>query len=607
MSNSESTNDSTQVFTGFLPNLWETLNLWTASSWFAYLTILLLQLKRVWAAWQYRDLTSGDTSHYFLSAYGWAEEFSVKIHWSPLYTAFYGTLFKLVQDVYWATLLHRFVIVFALAVMVLALMRRLLPASLAWLVAAWWVILPINFDSLYEVHLFAVLLPLVGTLLVLYKPGIWSRGVALGILVATTLLVRNEIILSVCLWGLACLIWEIRQVKFQRGKDFKVYILGYGLPILFALLAFSFFSWRTLIKPTPQELSRKHTLNVCQIYAFGYQQRHRAWTRSPWRQCQELMLQEFGASEPSMLEAIRSNPPAMLKHFLWNIRLLPAGLQVALFNATSGPINPDYTSMLLDRPIVLVPSFLAIGIFVLGMQKLYRERHHWWPSWLKDRIWGWILLFCLSAVMIVVIPMQRPRPSYMFLLTLSLMAALGMFLTVITNQHSVRHMPRLISIVMIAMPIFVPSYYSPGERPLLNLYQKLAPFESFIGLGGTGIVSDIYAPEVCNYFTKKSIGGCIGYRYDIFRSLNEEISVSEILDRQRVPIVALILEESFWITYGDKPAVQTFLANPELEGWKLVSVQDSSTNRWRLYLNLRKLTKSELKVSSSMGNFALPR
>ena len=591
MSDSESINDSTHVSTDFLANPLETLKLWTASSWFAYLTILLLQLKRVWAAWQYRDLTPGDTSHYFLSAYGWAEEFSVKIHWSPLYTAFYGTLFKLVPDVYWATILHRFVIVFALTVMILALMRRLLPAGLAWLITAWWVIMPINFDSLYEVHLFAILLPLACTLLVLYKPGIWSRGAALGILSAATLLVRNEIILSVCLWGLACLIWEIHEARLHSEKNFKIYILAYGVPILFAVLAFGFFSWRTLIKPTPQELARKHTLNVCQIYAFGYQQRHPAWTRSPWRQCQELMLQVFGEPEPSMLEAIRSNPPAMLKHFLWNVRLLPAGLQVALFNATSGHINPDYTPIPLDRPIVLVPSFLAIGIFVLGMLKLHGERHYWWRVWLRDRIWGWILLFCLSAVMIVVIPMQRPRPSYMFLLTLSLMAALGMGLTIIMNQHSVRHVPRLISVVMIAMPIFIPSYYSPGERPLLNMYQKLAPYDSFIGLGGTGIVSGMYAPEICNYFTKKSIGGCIGYRYDVFRGLNEEISVSEILDQQSVPIVALILEESFWITYGDKPSVQTFLANPEQEGWKLVSVQNSSTGRWRLYLNLRKLSR----------------
>ena len=28
---------------------------------------------------------------------------------------------------------------------------------LAWLLAAWWAVLPVNFDTLYEVHLFALL------------------------------------------------------------------------------------------------------------------------------------------------------------------------------------------------------------------------------------------------------------------------------------------------------------------------------------------------------------------------------------------------------------------------------------------------------------------
>lgn len=588
----DSTNNSRPLLTaGFFSNLRETLQRWGETAWFAYLTILLLQLKRVWGAWQYRDLTFGDTSSYFMSAYGWAQEFSVKIHWSPLYTAYYGTVLKFVPDVYWATLLHRFVIVFVLAIMVLALMRRLLPASLAWLVAAWWVILPINFDSLYEVHLFAVLLPLAGTLLVLYKPGIWSRGAALGILLANMILVRNEIIIALCLWVLVCLVWETRQVRLQRGEDLKIYLLAYGLPVLIAILSISFFNWRTLVKPRPEDLSAKHTRNVCQIYAFGYQQRHPNWEKSPWTQCQELMPQVFGKPQPSMTEAVQSNPQAMLGHFLWNIRLLPAGLQVALFNATSEKYNPDYAPVLLDRQIVLVPSLLALGLFILGMLKLYREKHYWWSAWLKDRIWGWIMLLCLSAVMMIVVPMQRPRPSYMFLLTLFLMAALGMCLFIVTNRLKNYHRPHLISVVMIGLLFFTPTYYSAGNRPLLTLYNKLAPSAEFIGYPRTGIVSIGYGGELCRYFTKNSNVGCVGYTYQVFDGLTEEDSVSELFNRQSVPVVALFIEENFLAKYGVRPSVQRFLAHPEQEGWKLVSLQNSSAGRWRVYVNVLKLNE----------------
>jgi hypothetical protein len=53
--------------------------------------------------------------------------------------------------------LHRAVIVMAATLGVLAVMRRLLPPALGLLIAMRWAILPINFETLYEVHLFALL------------------------------------------------------------------------------------------------------------------------------------------------------------------------------------------------------------------------------------------------------------------------------------------------------------------------------------------------------------------------------------------------------------------------------------------------------------------
>src|SRR5262245_48939376 len=91
-------------------------------------------------------------------SYLWSERFAVNIVWSPLYTAFYGSVFALTKNVYAATTLHRIIIVIAVTLGVLAVMRKLLPpVALALLVASWWAILPINFDTLSEVHLFALL------------------------------------------------------------------------------------------------------------------------------------------------------------------------------------------------------------------------------------------------------------------------------------------------------------------------------------------------------------------------------------------------------------------------------------------------------------------
>ena len=102
-------------------------------------------MKILWNIWRFRDLTTGDTSSYFVGAYRWSKDFAVNIVWSPLYTAFYGTVLLATGDVYLATVVHRLIIVMLATLGVLALMRGLLPPALALLIAAWWAVMPINF------------------------------------------------------------------------------------------------------------------------------------------------------------------------------------------------------------------------------------------------------------------------------------------------------------------------------------------------------------------------------------------------------------------------------------------------------------------------------
>src|SRR5260221_12626446 len=71
---------------------------------FSYALVSALQMKVLWNIWRYRDLTTGDTTSYFQGAYRWYENLEVNIVWSPLYTAFYGTVFAATQDVYASTI-----------------------------------------------------------------------------------------------------------------------------------------------------------------------------------------------------------------------------------------------------------------------------------------------------------------------------------------------------------------------------------------------------------------------------------------------------------------------------------------------------------------------
>ena len=172
---------------------WERVEKLSARPWFSYLTIFLLQLRVMWNIWRYKDLVHGDTSQYFAFGWEWYKLHLVHLAMSPLYTIFYGSMMWFTSDAYTATILHRMIIVLAGTVMVLGVMRRLVPNWVAWLLAAWWAILPVNFDAMYEVHQFALLPILAAWLIALRpRPGTWTRAVVLGIFVAATFLVATR-------------------------------------------------------------------------------------------------------------------------------------------------------------------------------------------------------------------------------------------------------------------------------------------------------------------------------------------------------------------------------------------------------------------------------
>jgi hypothetical protein len=66
----------------------------------ASFTIFLLQLKVVWGMWRVRDLTTGNTSSYFVSAHAWHAQGITHPLWSPLYLAYYGSFLGWTADAY---------------------------------------------------------------------------------------------------------------------------------------------------------------------------------------------------------------------------------------------------------------------------------------------------------------------------------------------------------------------------------------------------------------------------------------------------------------------------------------------------------------------------
>lgn len=564
-------------------NLQQTLTTLIDNAWFSYGTIFLLQLKVIWNIWQYRDLTLGDTSAYFVNGLNWAVQLRTSFAWTPLYTAFYGTLFRLTGDAYTATILHRMIIVLALAILVLMLMRRLLPTSLAWLMAAWWVILPINFDALYEVHLFAAIPALMACIIAAGKPSVWMRGLTLGIFVLAAVLVRNELAIATSLWVVICMAVEVRKIREKEGHAPLRYALAYGLPVLVAGVIIVFFYARSTEQGATLSgmFQAKHTLNVCQIYAFNYQQQFQDWQLDPWTQCHDLMQRDFGVPEPSMMEAIRLNPTAMLRYFLWNVRLIPQGLQVLLFNGTFGNLNPDYLPVALRYQPAIPFSIMTIVILVAGLVLLWRRRGQLWETWLNTRYLGWLALLCTALTVSVVIIMQRPRPSYMFNLSFLIMALVGMGLyAIVTRLNGLKLLTAIMPVVIAGLLLLTPRFYTrPSDmmrgyngRPMAESYERLKPLAA--SFTGQVFFTWNYPLVLSNYLSDGLSPPAQIVSYSDYNSSG--MVFADWLEAQSVD---LIYADEWLIA---QPSFKAFMAQIDTTVWETIASYQQSGYSWQL-------------------------
>src|SRR5262245_3069905 len=90
---------------------WPALSAFLHGPWFAYPMLALVQLRVAWSICRYKDLSSGDSSGYFIAAFRWFSSGKADVIFSPLYTMFYGSLMHITRDPYAVNILHRLVIV----------------------------------------------------------------------------------------------------------------------------------------------------------------------------------------------------------------------------------------------------------------------------------------------------------------------------------------------------------------------------------------------------------------------------------------------------------------------------------------------------------------
>jgi len=429
--------------------------------------------------------------------------------------------------------------------------------------------------------LFFVLLILILYLAVLHLPGMLARGTGVALLLAFAVLMRNELLLPLILFTSIALGFDLWRRFRQRTVRMRSVLLAYGVPFVLAVALCGFFYERSMFKwpEVKSFISAKHTLNVCQIYAFSYQQQHPEWAHSPWTDCQPLILTTFGKPEVTLWEATRLNPGAMVRYFWWNIKLIPSGLQVLLFNATSGNVNPDYVPVPINPPFARLASGILLVILTAGTVIFLRSPREWYETLVQPRVWAWIIMGSVASVVVIVMITQRPRPSYMFTLGLLLMALTGFFVQlIISNWPWLSAFRWMFPIAAATLIAFTPCYYAAPRfgRPNLAAYRHIRPFQEIID-PNVGLMAPFYGADLCYYLSRTPRRYCRGFDYWVFRdSTAPGVDWNRALAALRVKF--FLANES---VLTDKAGAE-FVRSAPSNGWEVVELENLPGNRWML-------------------------
>jgi hypothetical protein len=567
----------------------------------AYASILMYQLWRIGAIWFYRDLTVGDTASYFGGAVEWQVHGTVNFAWSPLYTAFYGSMLALTGDAYLATILHRLLIACSATVVILALARRIFNPTLAWFAAAWWASLAINFNTAYEIHLFSILPALMALLFLVALPSKAGRPIALACLLAGAALQRNEYSVPLIVFAVYLAVVEIKLLRnpTQGRSPWRKSVVRYACALgLIGLLMVMFYSRSRYKLPELWSIFHgKHIANVCQVYAVSYQQRHPEYIDSPWTDCERLMMRTFGKPLPSVTEALWANPKAMLEHFWWHVLLVPAGIEVLLFDATGFKVNPDFVAVQ-HSPRAHILLGALIVFWLGGIWAIKRSWGSYWRGWFTERRDLTVLVGGLVLMSVMALLVERPRPSYLFSLEACLLlTTLACASALMRESGGLDGLTRYGWIAAVGLFFVVTPFYGASNRrprPVYDGYQRLSIHpESFDSKRPTVLLSSVFPFELCSYAVRKDPGGCTPLYYPDLRRLAEPGSTPrQLLDRSGASIV--YLDEAALSDEYFRDVLQT----PESYGWLYIGAGTRRGDRWAL------LTKGD--ASSAFPHPACP-
>ena len=242
------------------------------------------------------------------------------------------------------------------------------------------------------------MLPLLGAVLVALRfPGRTGRAAVFGILLATAVLLRNEVVIAAAAWLLmrGYELW-VRSGE-RRTADPPPRSPGRWPPSRSPRSRSSRSrpspspgprpGRASTSGPTPPASSRTSpsASTMRSATSSAIRATSPGGSRTAVRSCAGTSTTSCRHSRGDSNESGRHGAPLPLER-----RVAPYGLQLALFDRTSGSRrrNPDYIEASTGSSLALIGSIAVLAVAVVGCALLWRDRRHWWTEWIRDRVWG---------------------------------------------------------------------------------------------------------------------------------------------------------------------------------------------------------------------------
>ncbi len=549
-------------------------------------TFLLLEVLVLGRLWVWHDLPRGDTASYFRYASAWAVHGSFRslgpLVFSPLYLIFLGSLQRLFPDPCVAVMLHRYLIVAGTGLLVLLVLRRLLPHPWSWLIAAWWLLLPINHDSYFEIHLFCFGWVLAACWISSFF-GLWGVGISISLILAGTFLLRNEYAPALLLMG------ALAVPLLFFGPDSAQPLWARAGPLLVpsacVLVVTGLFVAASFHDVTVTGLRSvfhaRENLDLSQVYSYGYQQRHPEWTSDPWTQGDSLLREKFGKDHLTWSEALARNPPALLEHFT---RLRTRVFCPEWSRSTGSSIFirssslPDFSRKGGGRTMALVGLLLVASLCLFPIATV--------RSWCQTELLQepkarcWITLICFLPSALIAIETQRPRPSYMFPLTFFLMALCGLSLARLSRRVFAPRTEQILGCLGIAVALALAGQISTHRvrtHPVADDVARLGPHGEFLAGEQNGFCSNAtWGDDLIRYAATPGIRSA---RFIPWTAVAAKITSGEDLDAAagQAGVTAFYLKAD--PTLGD---AGRRLLNGEVASWRVVTRSSNEPRDWAI-------------------------